>query len=103
MLRDHSTGSGILISGSRGSSIFTIPPRRGKCAARPSGAVCWLPSGKSRSNTRTGKYLHGLYTERQSVSPGEGEAAMVLRSIRGGGDKAGDRRPARALALTAAA
>src|SRR5260221_663636 len=102
MLRDHSTGSGILISGSPGSAIFTIPPRRGKCAARPSGAVCWLPSGKSRSNTPTGKYLQGLYRERQSVSPGEGEAAMVLRRISGGWDKAGDRGRAVALALTAA-
>src|SRR5216684_1454115 len=101
MLRDHSTGSGILISGSPGSAIFTIPLRRGRRAARPPGAVCLLPTGKRRSNTPTGKYLQGLYRGRQSVSPGEGEAAMMLRRISGGWDKAGGR--AVALAMTAAA
>src|SRR5258707_7803250 len=101
MLRDHSTGSGILISGSPGSAIFTIPLRRGRRAARPPGAVCLLPTGKRRSNTPTGKYLQGLYRGRQSVSRGEGEAAMMLRRISGGWDKAGGR--AVALAMTAAA
>src|SRR6266404_5843337 len=101
MLRDHSTGSGILISGSPGSAIFTVPLHRGRRAARPSGAVCLLPTGKSRSNTPTGKYLQGLYREGQSVGPGEGRAAMVLRRMSGAWDKAGSRGRAMALAMTA--